>query len=363
MHKRTLHMIASLLLLPLLTGCPQIQTVRLAQDTPDDIDTLLELHEFARVRNLTVKHPDVDTIELQQRIDDLESAYESDILAQAGKLKDNNELLNAVELLSEALFKIPHSTQLRELRTTIEVERLHQLQVNERKTLIARATYLLDRQKLYAQQINLEIPGYEQRHEHAQQESEQRLVSARLLEHARYALQAEELDDTGTCLELAKRLDEGADTTALLDELHALKKSRQETTRQANNVRKASIKSKTDRDEKDVTEKLLVTTQKALDANNLHDARDAFTKIPHSTSQDSGVIAVQSSLDQAVRTRVKQLIVNGDALYRSDRIHEALKIWSEALSLDPNNTELRERTDRANKVLANLEELKRQQQK
>ena len=32
-----------------------------------------------------------------------------------------------------------------------------------------------------------------------------------------------------------------------------------------------------------------------------------------------------------------------------------------ALELDPDNAELRERTDRANKVLANLEELKRKQ--
>jgi tetratricopeptide (TPR) repeat protein len=363
MPKRKLYLIASLLLLPLVTGCPQMQTVRLAQDTPGDIDTLLEQNEFARVRNLTVKHPDIDTIELQARIDSLETAYEDDILAQAGKLKDGNELLNAVELLSGALFRIPHSTKLRELRTTIETQRVHQLRVNERNTLIARANYLLDRQRLYSQQVNLQAPGYEQRHEHAQQESERGMVSIQLLEHARYAMEAEELDDAGTCLALAKKLDEGADTAALQDELQAMKKTRQDSTRQANNVRKASIKSKNDRDEKDETEKLLATTQKALDANKLHDARDAFTKIPQSTSRDSGVVAVQSSLDQAVSTRVKQLIVNGDSLYRSDRIHEALKTWSEALSLDPNNAELRERTDRANRVLTNLEELKRQQQK
>jgi hypothetical protein len=53
----------------------------------------------------------------------------------------------------------------------------------------------------------------------------------------------------------------------------------------------------------------------------------------------------------------------GDAQYRAEEILPALKTWTEAMSLDPENPEVRKRIDRANKVLANLEALKRQQQK
>lgn len=363
MPKRHLLMIASLLLLPLLAGCQQMQTIRMVQDTPDDIETLLMQNEYARVRHLTVKNPAIDTIELQARIAGLEASYESDILVQTQKLEESNELLSAVELLSGALLRVPHSTRLREVRTTLETQRVHQLKVNERKSLISRAGYLLDRQQLYAQQVNLQTPNYEQRHEHAQLESERIILSGQLLEHARYALQVEDLDAAGTCLGLALSLDESADTSALKAEFMAMQKTQRESTRQAVNVRNARIKRRTDRDDKDETEKLLVTTQQALNANKLKDARDAFTKIPPSTSQDSEVMAVQTTLDQAVSTRVKQLIINGDAQYRAEKIHEALETWSEALALDPNNNDLRERTDRANRVLANLAELKRQQQK
>ena len=51
----------------------------------------------------------------------------------------------------------------------------------------------------------------------------------------------------------------------------------------------------------------------------------------------------------------------GDAQYRADRVLEALRTWTEGLSLDPENPELRERVERANRVLARLEELKSRQ--
>ncbi len=363
MLDRPLHLIASLLLLPLLAGCLQVQNIRIAQDTPGDIEPLLEQHEFSRVRTLTTGHPEIDTIELQDRIASLESAYEGDILVQSRALQAENELLGAVELLSEALRRVPHSSQLRELRTALEAQRVHQLEVNERNSLTTRAQYLLERKQLYAQQVNLQSPSYEQRREHAHHENERITLSDKLLEHARHALQANELDVARTCANIAHQLNETADSTVLQKELQAMQVSQQESVRQAVNVRKAKIKLKTDRDDKHETEKLLATTQQALSNNKLQDAREAFTKIPPSTSQDSEVIAVQNTLDEAVDSRVKNLIMTGDTQYRAEKIFEALQTWSEALALDPGNSEVRERTERANKVLANLEQLKRQQQK
>lgn len=363
MLERSGLLLVVLLSLPLLGGCPQVQSIRMIQDSPADIETLLEQHEFARVRSLTASHPDIDTRELQDRIAGLESGYEKDMIEQARTLEASDELLNAVELLSGALRRIPHSVQLRELRTALESRRVHQLRINERNNLTARAAYLLDHERLYMQQINLQAPSYEQRREHAQHEKERLALADQLLEHARHAIQSDELGVADTCLKLARQLNDALDTGTLETELQTLQKSQQESVRQAKTVRNARIKRKSDREDKNETEKLLATTQKALSDNKLHDAREAFTKIPPSTSQDSDVIAVQNSLDQAVDARIKRLIVTGDAQYRAEKIHEALQTWSEALSLDPDNTEVRERTDRANKVLANLEELKRQQQK
>lgn len=363
MRDRTPLLLVSLLVLPLLGGCPQMQTIRIAPDNTGDVETLLEQNEYSRVRALTARHPEIDTAELQDRIVGLETGYEQGMLAEARVLEDGNELLKAVELLSDALRRIPHSTAMRELRTEIEGRRVHQIRVNERDSLTARGEYLLERLELYRHQVNLQEPGFEARREHAQHERESLTLSGRLVEHARHALEAEELDAADTCLNLAQRLDGNADIASLEAELADRQKVQQESVRQAVSIREARIKRNTDRKEKNETEKLLATTQKALNDNKLQDAREAFTRIPNSTSKDHEVIAVQNSLDKAVSTRVENLIVTGDAQYRAEKIHEALATWTEALALDPNNIALRERTDRANKVLANLEALKRQQKK
>ena len=92
-------------------------------------------------------------------------------------------------------------------------------------------------------------------------------------------------------------------------------------------------------------------------------ARSTFIKIPSSSSKNSKVIAVQDDLDNAVDRHVTKLTSRGDAQYRADNVNGAIKLWMQARQLDPENQELKERLDRARKVLARLEELKSQQLK
>ena len=104
-------------------------------------------------------------------------------------------------------------------------------------------------------------------------------------------------------------------------------------------------------------------TQQALSDDELQVARAAFVQIPPAAQQRKEVIAIQDDLDKAVNTRVTRLITTGDAQYRADNVLGAIRTWTKGLSLDPENPELRERVERANKVLARLEELRRQQGK
>ena len=108
---------------------------------------------------------------------------------------------------------------------------------------------------------------------------------------------------------------------------------------------------------------LVEETQQALVDDDLQVARAAFVQIPPSAQQRKEVIAIQDDLDKAVNTRVAELITVGDAHYRADNVLEAIRTWTEGLSLDPDNQELRERVERANRVLARLGELKLQQGK
>jgi len=356
------------LLLPVMAGCSGMDTVRLGQDRPEDINNLLEQHEYARARQLTSKYPSLDTLEIQTKITNKETSYEENTYSQARELQSANDLLGAVQLLSGALQKVPHSTSLRELRNAIEPERIKQLQTNEREQLIARANYLLGQQQLYHDQANLEAPSLGQRWENTRNQKEAIKLSGQLTEHGQQALETDNAELAKTCLQLSQALHKTPEVDALLANIHsedeAHKQAIKHKTRLAQKKatrKKAQNRKKKQQDQKNKTEVLLAETQQALEKDDLQVARAAFVQIPSSEITGSEVLAIQDDLDQAVDLRVSKLMATGDAQYRADDVLQAVRTWTQALSLAPDNQYLRERVERANKVLARLEQLKRQQ--
>ena len=356
------------LLLPVIAGCSGMGTIGLSQDNPESINRLLEEHEYARARQLTSKHASLDTPELQTRISKQEASFEENTYSEARALESGNDLLGAVQLLSSALQKIPHSVSLRELRNTIEQERVTLLQTNERDQLIARAEYALNQQQLYRKQANLESPSLGQRWENQRHQKEAMTLSTQLLEHGQQALDEDKPDLAKTCLQLSRALNETPEVDALLSIIDTDEESRKLATKQENRlaqkkvtIRKEKNREKEQQDQKKKTEVLLAETQQALAKDDLQVARAAFVQIPPSAVSDSMVQATQNDLDHAVDVHVGKLITEGDTQYRADNVLLAVRTWTKALSLDPDNRELRERVERANKVLARLEELKRQQ--
>jgi len=356
------------LLLPVMAGCSSMETIRLGQDKPEDLDRLLEQHEYARARQLTSKYPSMDTLDVQTRITGEETAYEKQTCAEARALESGNDLLGAVQLLSAALQKVPHSESLRELRNKIEPERKKQLQSNELEQLTAQARYILDQQQLYHEQANLQSPSLGQRWEYTRIQKEAPAVANKLMKHGQQAWESDQLELAKTCLQLSQALHETPEAGALLADIHAREEASKQVakkkTRQARkkaSVQKEKTRKKEQQDQKKKTEVLLAEAQQALAKDDLQVARAAVVQIPHSEVHDSEVLAIQGDLHHAVDVRVKQLMIAGDKQYRADNVLQAVRTWTEALSLDPDNRELRERVERANKVLARLEQLKRQQ--
>jgi tetratricopeptide (TPR) repeat protein len=338
-----------------------MEPLRLTPDRPEDLEQLLEQDEFARARQLTAARVTLDTPELQARITGLERNYEDSVLAEARTMAEGKDLLGAVELLSDALTRVPGSSRLREYRGELEQERRRLLRVNERLQLVARAQYLLRQQDLYLQQISLESPTLEQRWRNSRTEKEAQTLAAKLLEHGEYALQQNDLEPARQCLDLSRTLDDNPAVREVLDELQTVENRQRETTRQADRSRQARQQriSRHHRDRE--TSVLLEKTRQALKQDDLQEARAAFERIPDSGGKNSEVGAVQDKLDLAVESRVGLLIERGDVQYRADNVIEAIAIWTQARSLDPGNPELKQRLERANKVLTRLEELKRRQ--
>ena len=350
-------------LLPVMAGCSQMETIRIGQDRPEDLEPLIKQHDYARARQLTGKYPSLDTVEVQTWITSQESAYEAAVFSDARTLEKDNDLLGAVQLLSGALQKIPHSTLLRELRNTIEQQRVEQLKTNEREQLVSRATFMLEQQKLYQDKINLESPSLGQRWENKRNAKEAGELSVKLLEHGEYAMQSDNLDIAENCLQLSAALRPSPQADELLAEIRAIKASRKQVASKQATIKKVKKRQKVQRREKNETRILVEETQQALARDDLQVARATFVQIPPSAREHEEVLAIQDDLDKAVNGRVNELISAGDAQYRSDNVLGAVRLWTEGLALDPENPELRERVERANRVLARLEELKRQQGK
>ena len=352
-----------LLLLALLSGCAGMDQLQVLQDSPQDIEQLLEQDEYARIRQLTGRYPEIDTPDLHDLINMREAAYVETVVTEASRLEAENDLLGAVQILSVAMQRVPHSDELRTLRQTLESERVQQLKRNERERLITRANFMLDQQDLYRQQANLERPSLGQRWEISRYERESSVLSGQLLEHGEYALLQNDLTSAETCLHLSLRLNHSVTAEETLSRVQSLRASQQQVVLEKASITQAKKERKIQHSQQQRTEVLLAKTQQALEQNNLQVARAAFVKIPAATSNSSEVIALKDDLNEAVSRHVSGLVAKGDSLYRADNVHEALQHWNEALSLDPENQALQERIDRANRVLARLEELKRQQRR
>lgn len=350
-------------ILLLTGGCSPVSNIRIIEDSPGDLGKLIEEHEYVRVRQLTGKHPSLDNPDLQSRLKLHEQEYEQSIWSEAGTLEADGKLHAAVELLSNGLQKLPHSGRLRELRNNIEQIRVYKLRVNEREELLARGKYLASQRRLHNELVKLEPPNTHRQHEHELNQAAAIKIAGLLREHARFALVYDDLKATRACLDLSRKLHDTPETIALHSELQVIEQSLKKTIQKKASIKKIRIDRKQTRVNRQQTQELLEKTQQALDANQLQEARAAFIRIPPSSSKDENVMAVQNNLEHALNKRVEHLTTTGDALYRADKINAALKSWNEALSLDPENSGVRERTERANKVLARLQQLKSQQKR
>ena len=222
---------------------------------------------------------------------------------------------------------------------------------------------MLEQQKLYQDKINLESPSLGQRWENKRNAKEAGEISAKLLEHGEYAMQNDKLDIAENCLQLSAALKPSPQADDLLAETRAIKASRKQVANKQATIKKVKKQQQVKQQQNNETRILVEETQQALARDDLQVARATFIQIPPSARKHEEVLAIQDDLDKAVNNHVNKLKKSGDSQYRSDKVLGAVRLWTEGLSLDPENPELRERVERANSLLARLEELKRQQAK
>ncbi len=350
-------------LLPLFAGCMRVDSLRMVQDRPEDLEALLKQNEFARIQRLVERHPSLDIAGLQTAVVSHISAYEDDTLADVRTRESEGDLRGAIKRLDDALHKLPDSTRLAVYKDTLETRRTARLQENARHQLLSRARHIAELQQLQQEKLQLESPGISQHWQQNISQQKTRTVSTELLACAHTALQQDDLDGASACLRMADTINASPEVQATWRQLEQRRNSTRrvmDTPAPASPIEQADT-GRQRANRQDIRHQLLVETEQALKQNDLLAARKTFHELQLKTDDSGDIDAVKQRLDAAVKASVDGLTRQGDSQYRADKINKAIESWNHALELDPDNTSIQKRLARARKVLARLEELKSRQ--
>jgi hypothetical protein len=348
-------------LLATLSGCQHLDAIRMEADRPGDFAALIGAGEYGRAEQLLTQYPSLDTPdtrrELEQRID----GYEMAVLSDARTRESNDDLYGANQMLTQALLKLPNSVRLNEYKSRLDAERAERLKDNERRELLADTEYYLAQQDIYTERLNLDAPNLVQRWKNSYSQKQAHEMAAKLLACGEETLREERMDVADRCLHYARAIIDTPEVRVALAQLDSRRSTQRHEEEQKVRVIETRREKMRVRKYRDKTQEVLAKTQQALDDNDLPAARRLFLELPPGGNDSHEVAATRTRLDNAIRSRVRKLMIEGDRQYRADNVNRAIRAWEPALELEPGNPELVKRLERARRVLARLEELKNRQ--
>jgi tetratricopeptide (TPR) repeat protein len=154
------------------------------------------------------------------------------------------------------------------------------------------------------------------------------------------------------CLSIALSLKMDESDQNLMD--HLLKeqsKNKQAMAKKAKSVRQKRWTNKLN--------KQLAEANQQLESGQLRDAKKSLQKILKDVPTNSRAKEMLAKVNQKLQRYIDNLLSAGDRLYRDGEIESAKATWRAALALDPQDQRAREKIQRAQRVLNNLENLRK----
>jgi tetratricopeptide (TPR) repeat protein len=351
------------LLMVFLTGCQHLNAIRLEQDRPADLAMLMALNEYGRAEHLLHQYPELDTPKTRGELNERIANFEDAVLADAKAMESTDNLYGAHGLLVEALQKLPDSRRLNEHMCQLEAKRSERLNENQRRELLAQAEYYVSQQEIYNEHLSLAAPSLIERVKirllHQQAED----LAGRLLACGQKTMAKDQIDLAETCLRYARQINDGPGVREALAKLESRRAARRQSEEKKVRVTWVRDEKKPARKHREKTQEVLEKTEQALKDNELAMAQEALRNLPEGANETEEVEAVRTRLNEEIDSTVRALIRRGDRQYRADYVGGAIRTWEQALELDPDNAELNKRLERARKVLARLEELRKRQRR
>lgn len=105
-------------------------------------------------------------------------------------------------------------------------------------------------------------------------------------------------------------------------------------------------------------EELLQEAEKDMDRGAYGNALVKLDEASRQSPEDPRVKAMASEAQSTLSRQVESLVELGDRLYREEQIGPAVAVWETALELDPEQQGLKDKIDRASRVLEKLESIR-----
>lgn len=361
-----------LLLIALLLGLSGCANFPLNSQTPSiqQLDTWLDNHQYGRViaavRSVPQSHPEY--VHYSARRSAAESRavrYENSVLSDVASAEGKGDSHTALSLIDKALDNYPESQKLSTKRTALLAMQERKSRVLSAEALLARATWLEN-----------ELPILEQRAKHSpvdirlqwtlgQTQNEITSMVSQLITAATDLFEFSEVGLINRCLKQARNFKPGKNdlkTISLLEDRLVMRQADIKRKRLASMARDSSLhNTKLDKEKMKRLALLLKETNRAIKQNNLILARKNIIELNDIAADNTEVIRLDAYIYARINTLVKEMSEQGSMLYRQEQIEPAKKVWEQALTLDPDNIQLKENIQRASRVLEKLKKLREQQ--
>lgn len=334
-----------LLLLPLLPACSVIPTQQQALEgfPPDALQQIRrQSAELDRLQKL-----DIATPVQQQQIKQLHSSlrqFERDVIRAASRLEQQYDWRGADRMFRRATRALPDSRILSSARQqSAERRQLHE-ELIRMELAIHRGEQLLKDAKAYQRLRQVERSGPLTWLELNSYHRNCRKSAKELQHYAQRALERQNYSLARRGLQIAQRL--YGDDHQRDDIERDLAQANRQLRQAKRQLAKASFDNGT-----------VMELQQALDAGDLLSARQLLSRLRQQSPRHPQLLSLQSQFRTQLNVRVETAIKQGNDLYSQGDIDQALDVWREAKTLDPDNVELQANIARAKKVLQNLRTL------
>lgn len=285
------------------------------------------------------------------------STNEADIIQRADKLRKEKFFSEAEHMLFQARINNPDSIKLQKALRQVMIERHRYRQQIEDQLLITRVTFIQQQRPLVAQL--------------AASESDDRMISARLNHmNSEWFKSRQQLSECGKrrlksdpktaekCLKLALSISEKKSDRRRLSQLN---ESQTEAKNIARHQKVLAEKNAQQLEREIKITQLLEEAHSQQQAGEHSKALNLTEQILKLSPNHASATLLEEQLNNELTELTDKLLTKGEQLYQNGQFKEAIVTWKTVLTLDPKHKAAAEKLKRAQRVLDNLKELRKEQ--